>query len=149
MQPRPTGRQLLNQFADMVRTMWHRPPVADLATLLALRNRDRDSRLVDIKPDEHAILHVVSPPFLRLGASQSDATLERRMPRERPQTQSAHTAIMGSRDGRLATCPPVVEYGREFQARAVEELARLPEGSMIAEMPSNYNDMREQARAYE
>lgn len=35
-------------------------------------------------------------------------------------------ATVGSEDGRLATCPPAVEYGREFQARAAEELALLP-----------------------
>ena len=52
-----------------------------------------------------------------------------------------------SEDGRLATCPPVVEYGREFEARAAEELARLPEGSMIAKMLSDYAVMRDQARA--
>ena len=45
---------------------------------------------------EQLILHMVSPPFLRLGTSQSGATLERRMPWERPLTQSAHSAIMGS-----------------------------------------------------
>ena len=52
-----------------------------------------------------------------------------------------------SEHGRLATCPPLVEYGREFQARAAEELARLPEGSAIAEMLSDYAVMREQAPA--
>jgi len=51
-----------------------------------------------------------------------------------------------SKDGRLATCPPVVEYGREFQARAADELALLPEGSVIAEMLADYAVMREQAR---
>jgi putative transposase len=40
---------------------------------------------------------MVSPPFLRLGTSQSGATLERRMPWERPLTQSAHCPIMGSK----------------------------------------------------
>lgn len=54
-----------------------------------------------------------------------------------------------SEDGRLANCPPAVEYGREFQARVAEELARLPEGSMIAEMLSDYAVMRDQARACE
>jgi len=43
----------------------------------------------------------------------------------------------------------VVEYGRERQARAAEELARLPEGSMIAEMLSDYAVMRDQTRACE
>jgi len=61
----------------------------------------------------------------------------------------AGCATVSSEDGRLATCPPVVEYGREFQARAAEELARLPEGSMIAEMLSDYAVMRDQARACE
>lgn len=56
---------------------------------------------------------------------------------------------VSSEDGRLATCPPAVEYGREFQARAAEELAELPEGSMIVEMLSDYAVMRDQARACE
>jgi hypothetical protein len=43
----------------------------------------------------------------------------------------------------------VVEYGREFQVRAAEELAGLPEGSMIVEMLSDYDVMRDQARACE
>ena len=52
-----------------------------------------------------------------------------------------------SEHGRLATCPPVVEYGREFQARAADELALLPDGSAIAEMLSDYSVMRDQAPA--
>lgn len=40
----------------------------------------------------------------------------------------------------------MVEYSREFQARAAEELARLADGSAIAEMLSDYAVMREQAR---
>ena len=55
-------------------------------------------------------------------------------------------ATVRSENGRLATCPPVVDYGREFQARADEELALLPEGSAVAEMLSVYAVMREQAR---
>lgn len=54
-------------------------------------------------------------------------------------------ATVRSEHGRLATCPPVVEYGREFQARAADELALLPEGSAIAEMLADYGVMREQA----
>lgn len=54
----------------------------------------------------------------------------------------------GSSDPRIATvCPPVVEYSPEFQARAVEELGILPDGSAIAEMLSDYAVMRGQARA--
>lgn len=49
---------------------------------------------------------------------------------------------------RMATvCPPVVEYSREFQARAADELNLLPDGSAIAEMLSDYSVMRDQARA--
>ena len=43
-------------------------------------------------------------------------------------------------------CPPVVEYSREFQARAAEELALLPDRSAIADMLSDYAVMREEAR---
>lgn len=46
----------------------------------------------------------------------------------------------------IGACPPVVEYSREFQVRAAEEMALLPEGSVIAEMLSDYSVMREQAR---
>ncbi|XDA97052.1 hypothetical protein AB1M95_13100 [Sulfitobacter sp. LCG007] len=49
--------------------------------------------------------------------------------------------------GRLGACPPVVEYSREFQAQAAEELTMLPEGSAIAVMLSDYAVMREQAQA--
>ncbi|SFJ20522.1 hypothetical protein SAMN05216258_1176 [Albimonas pacifica] len=55
-------------------------------------------------------------------------------------------ATVRSEDGRLATCPPVVEYGRKFQARAAEEMALLPQGSAVSEMVSDYAVMREQAR---
>ncbi|MFN4129015.1 MAG: hypothetical protein ACK4GC_04260 [Paracoccaceae bacterium] len=89
VQSRSASRQLLYQLADVIGTIGNRSPVADLAAT----NR----RLVDIKPDERAILHVVSPLFLRLGTRQPGAILERKMPREGPPTQSAHTAIMGSK----------------------------------------------------
>ena len=56
-------------------------------------------------------------------------------------------ATVRSENGRLATCPPVVDYGREFRARAAEELALLPQGSALAEMLSDYAVMRNQARA--
>ncbi|KAB7742823.1 hypothetical protein F2P47_01455 [Parvibaculum sedimenti] len=56
-------------------------------------------------------------------------------------------ATAGS-EPRIATvCPPVVEYSREFQARAAEELGVLPDGSAIAEMMSDYAVMRDQARS--
>lgn len=56
-------------------------------------------------------------------------------------------ATVRSEAGRLATCPPVIEYGREFQARAAEELSLLPENSAVVEMLSDYAVMRDQARA--
>ena len=59
----------------------------------------------------------------------------------------AGCATVSSEDGRLATCPPVVEYGRELQARAADELHLLPEGSAIAGMLADYSVMRDQARA--
>ena len=42
-----------------------------------------------------------------------------------------------------------MEYSQEFQARAAEELALLPDRSAAAEMLSDYAVIREQARACE
>ena len=53
----------------------------------------------------------------------------------------------GFDNGGVAACPPVVEYSREFQARAAEELATLPDGSAIVEMMGDYVVMRDQVRA--
>lgn len=55
-------------------------------------------------------------------------------------------ATAGSEPRVVSVCPPVVEYSREFQARAADELDLLPEGSAIAEMLSDYAVMREQAQ---
>ena len=54
-------------------------------------------------------------------------------------------ATVGSETGGSGTCAPVVEYSREFQARAAEELGILPERSAVAEMLSDYAVMRDQA----
>jgi hypothetical protein len=43
----------------------------------------------------------------------------------------------------------VVEYTREFQARAAEELGMLPDGSAISEVLADYTVMQDQARACE
>lgn len=56
-------------------------------------------------------------------------------------------ATAGSEPRVVAVCPSVVEYSREFQARAADELDLLPEGSAIAEMLGDYAVMRDQARA--
>lgn len=51
-------------------------------------------------------------------------------------------------DARVATaCPPVIEYSRDFQARAAHELDLLPERSAIAEMLADYSVMRTQVRS--
>ncbi|APH70650.1 hypothetical protein BSQ44_04025 [Aquibium oceanicum] len=47
----------------------------------------------------------------------------------------------------VTVCPPVVEYSRDFQARAADELDLLPGGSAIAEMLSDYAVLRNQAQA--
>ena len=54
--------------------------------------------------------------------------------------------MVGSERRIDTVCPPVIEYSREFQARAAEELALLPEKSAIPEMLSDYDVMRDQAR---
>ena len=59
---------------------------------------------------------------------------------------SRRGAPAGFEAGGFSACPPVVEYSREFQERAAEELALLPEGTAIAEMMGDYTVMRQQAR---
>ena len=54
-------------------------------------------------------------------------------------------ATAGFEANGLAACPPVVEYSRELQAQAAEELAKLPNGSPVIEMMGDYVEMREQA----
>lgn len=56
-------------------------------------------------------------------------------------------AAVSSNGGALRACPPVVEYSREFQGRAAEELDMLPDGSAIVEMLSDYAVIREQLNA--
>ena len=45
------------------------------------------------------------------------------------------------------TCPPVVGYGAELQARAAAEVEALPGGSAVADLLSDYAVMRDQTRA--
>uniref|UniRef100_UPI004047A865 hypothetical protein n=1 Tax=Yoonia sp. TaxID=2212373 RepID=UPI004047A865 len=51
-------------------------------------------------------------------------------------------ATAGFETNGLAACPPVVEYGREFQVQAAEELRTLPNGSAVVEMIADYAVMR-------
>ncbi len=46
-----------------------------------------------------------------------------------------------------ATTHLLLPYTREFQARAADELALLPEQSAVAEMLADYSVMRDQARS--
>ncbi|WP_173495968.1 MULTISPECIES: hypothetical protein [unclassified Aliiroseovarius] len=57
-------------------------------------------------------------------------------------------AAVNSDVGGIGACPPVVEYSKEFQARAAEELARLPDGSAVVEMMGDYAVIRDQARGW-
>ncbi|MEQ5795204.1 hypothetical protein LZ686_11125 [Paracoccus sp. NFXS7] len=55
---------------------------------------------------------------------------------------------MGISDSRIATvCPPVIEYGRAFQARGALELTLLRDESAVVTMMQDYAVMREQARS--
>lgn len=56
-------------------------------------------------------------------------------------------ATVGSNPPIAIVCPPVVQYSREAQARAAEELTSLPDGSAIAELLADYSVMRDQASA--
>ena len=54
-------------------------------------------------------------------------------------------AMDGSNAGVL--CPPIVPYSAADQARAVAEIAAMPEGAVVIRMLSDYAVMRDQARA--
>jgi hypothetical protein len=56
-------------------------------------------------------------------------------------------ATAGFETGGVAACPPIVEYSREFQAQAAEELAMLPDGSAIVQKMGDYAVIRDQAHA--
>jgi len=45
------------------------------------------------------------------------------------------------------TCPPVVEYSLAERLRVADEVAKLPEGAVIAEWLADYAVMRDQARS--
>ena len=111
--------------------------LAVLLFLLALRRfGERAGRFADVsKPRRNPMTHNDGCSRRRLAVLAITTSL------------LSGCATVRSEDGRLATCPPMVEYGREFQARAAEELVRLPDGSAIAEMLSDYAVMRDQARA--
>ncbi len=53
----------------------------------------------------------------------------------------------GSSDRGAGTCPAVVEYSQDKQARVAKELASLPERAVIPEWLADYAVLREQVRA--
>lgn len=59
----------------------------------------------------------------------------------------AACATDGTDGAAIQACPPVVEYGADFQARAGAEVEKLPADSPLAEILSDYAVMRDQARA--
>jgi hypothetical protein len=46
-------------------------------------------------------------------------------------------------------CPPVVQYDRDLQRRAWEELAKLPPGPALAVFMNDYVKLRDACRALE
>ena len=56
-------------------------------------------------------------------------------------------ATVGSNPPIGIVCPPVAQHSREAQVRAAEELNSLPDGSVIAEMLSDYAVLRDQTRS--
>jgi hypothetical protein len=72
----PIAPKLVGKLADMIGPVRDCAPVPHFTAPFALRKRHRNRGLMDIQPDKHDILQLVSPPFLRLGASQSGATLK-------------------------------------------------------------------------
>lgn len=54
---------------------------------------------------------------------------------------------VGSDSGGPAVCPPVVEYNRAEQQRAADEVASLPQNSVITDWLIDYSVMRVQAQA--
>jgi len=46
-----------------------------------------------------------------------------------------------------SACPPLVEYSRAEQAKVSDEVAALPEGTLIVSWLADYAVMRDQARA--
>jgi len=73
-------------------------------------------------------------------AGQSDRTDTFRVRKERNEILGLATsgltgcATVGFAANGSAACPQVVEYGREFQVQAAEELALLPDGPALVEM---------------
>jgi hypothetical protein len=61
MKPAPIAPKLVGKLADMIGAVRKRAPVPHFTAPLALRKRHRNRGLMDIQPDKHDILHLVSP----------------------------------------------------------------------------------------
>ncbi len=53
--------------------------------------------------------------------------------------------VTGGSEGQ-GTCPPVVDYTADNQARAADEVEALPEDAVIVRMVGDYEVLRDQAR---
>ena len=60
---------------------------------------------------------------------------------------SLSVCATGGFDVRHRVCPPVVEYGAPYQARAASEVDARPQDAVVVRMLSNYAVLRDQARA--
>ena len=99
-------------------------------------------RQIEAAQNVAALLEFGAGRSLRLAVSPAFALPVRHERRPRQDAEAPREA----REREFGTRAPVVEYSREFLARASEELASLPHGSAIAEMLSDYAVMREQGR---
>jgi hypothetical protein len=61
MKPAPIAPKLVGKLADMIGPVRDCAPVPHLAASIALSKRHRNRRLMDIQPDKHDILQLVSP----------------------------------------------------------------------------------------
>jgi hypothetical protein len=67
--PLPVRRQSLRQLPDVVGAIRDRSPMSHFTAARPASDCHRNCCFVDVQSDERAIMCLVSPPFLRLGAS--------------------------------------------------------------------------------
>lgn len=119
MQPDAVSAELLHKLPATTRSMRDRPPMSHFAATFPLSDFNRNRCLANIQRDDSASLHPASPPFLKSGASQLGATVERRMPRERPPSQSPQTASIEWKN--LDKCVSFIHDTRRWFRQTKEE----------------------------
>ncbi|QEX18473.1 hypothetical protein FRZ44_37800 [Hypericibacter terrae] len=60
---------------------------------------------------------------------------------------AACALLAGCAPSYVTGCPPVVEYGQDFQTRLADELAPLPNDDPIVVVVRDYKSLRDQVRA--